>query len=78
MHSIAYPPRLTFAVLGDNRGDSYGEQPAIVAEMVRAVNEAAPQLVLQCRRHDQRPSGALLAGGEAFAGWILVGNSKSA
>lgn len=37
---------LTFAVLGDNRGDSDGVQSAVFAEMVRAVNEASPQLVL--------------------------------
>jgi hypothetical protein len=33
-------------VLGDNRGDSAGEQPAVFRDIVRAVNEAAPQLVL--------------------------------
>jgi hypothetical protein len=36
----------TFAVLGDNRGDSYGEQPAVFGDILQAVNEAAPQLIL--------------------------------
>jgi hypothetical protein len=37
---------LTFAVLGDNRGDSAGNQQPVFQDIVRAVNSAAPELVL--------------------------------
>jgi hypothetical protein len=36
----------TFAVLGDNRGDAEGEHPAVFGDILEAVNEAAPQLIL--------------------------------
>jgi len=36
----------TFAVLGDNRGDDSGDQPPAFIEVLRAVSQASPALVL--------------------------------
>jgi hypothetical protein len=46
LNSIPAGQPFTFAVLGDNRGDDSGAQPAAFGQILRAVNEAGPAFVV--------------------------------